>query len=98
MSPRLALAALVLGLACAPKAQEREQPAPDPALPKPNIDPGRLPPKPPQTAIAPEPDPYDSLRPVVPPDAAFAHGWMPLASTGVNDFLKQHPTYDGRGF
>jgi tripeptidyl-peptidase II len=97
MSWRFSFAVLVLGLACAPKAQEPEQPAPDQPLPKPNIDPGRLPPKPPPSAVAPEPDPYDSLQPVVPPDAAFAHGWMPLASTGVNDFLKQHPTYDGRG-
>ncbi len=98
MSWRLAFAVLALGLGCAPKAQEQEQPAPDQSpLPKPNIDPGRLPPKPPASAVAPEPDPYDSLQPVVPPDAAFAHGWMPLASTGVNDFLKQHPTYDGRG-
>jgi tripeptidyl-peptidase-2 len=97
MSPRLAFAVLALGLACAPKAKDQEQPAPSQPLPKPNIDPGRLPPKQPPAAVAPEPDPYDSLQPVVPPDAAFAHGWMPLASTGVNDFLKQHPAYDGRG-
>ena len=97
MPPRFAFAVLVLGLACAPKSQEQDQPAPEHPLPKPNIDPGRLPPKPRPSAVAPEPDPYDSLQPVVPPDAAFAHGWMPLASTGVNDFLKRHPTYDGRG-
>lgn len=97
MSWRLVFAVLALGLACAPKAPKQEQPAPDQSLPKPNIDPGRLPPKPAPSAVVPEPDPYDSLQPVVPPDAAFAHGWMPLASTGVNDFLKQHPTYDGRG-
>ncbi len=42
-------------------------------------------------------DPYDTLQPVVPPEAAYAHGWMPLASTGVNDFLRSHPTFDGRG-
>ena len=47
--------------------------------------------------MPPEPDPYDTLQPVVPPDAAFAHGWMPLASTGVNDFPRSHPTFDGRG-
>ena len=84
-------------LACAPKQPEPEQPAPETPLPKPNIDPGRLPPKSPPAAVAPEPDPYDTLQPVVPPDAAFAHGWMPLASTGVNEFLQLHPTYDGRG-
>src|SRR5688500_4129843 len=97
MSWRLAVAVLALGLGCAPKAQDGEQPAPERSLPKPNIDPGRLPREPSPTAVAPAPDPYDSLQPVVPPDAAFAHGFMPLASTGVHDFLKQHPTYDGRG-
>ncbi|HJR17555.1 MAG TPA: S8 family serine peptidase [Gemmatimonadales bacterium] len=96
--PRLALATLALLLACAPKQPEPEQPAPETPLPKPNIDPGRLPRKPdPPTAVAPEPDPYDTIRAVVPPAAAFAHGWMPLASTGVNEFLRLHPTYDGRG-
>ena len=97
MSWRLAVAVLALGLGCAPKAGKQEQPAPDQPLPRPNIDPGRLPSKPPVSVAAPAPDPYDSLQPVVPPDAAFAHGFMPLASTGVNDFLKQYPTYDGRG-
>jgi len=87
-SPRLALAALAVALACAPKQPEPAQPGPQAALPRPNIDPGRLPP---------EPDPYDSIQPVLPPEAAFGHGWMPLASTGVNDFLRLHPTYDGRG-
>ena len=61
-------------------------------VPKPNIDPGRLPP---DAAAAnggyPEPTRTTPLQPVVPPEAAFAHGWMPLASTGVNDFLRQHP-------
>ncbi|HWN19806.1 MAG TPA: S8 family serine peptidase [Gemmatimonadales bacterium] len=100
-SPRMTLAALAFALACAPKQPEKQpepnpkEPSPELPLPKPNIDPGRLPPKP--TAAMPEPDPYDTLQPVVPPDAAFAHGWMPLASTGVNDFLKAHPTFDGRG-
>jgi subtilisin family serine protease len=28
---------------------------------------------------------------------AYAHGWMPLASTGVDRFLRAHPEYDGRG-
>ena len=106
-SPRMTLAALAFALACAPKQPEPKQPEPEKKeptpelpLPKPNIDPGRLPPKnerlPPSAAL-PEPDPYDTLQPVAPPDAAFAHGWMPLASTGVNDFLQSHPTFDGRG-
>ncbi len=99
-SPRLTLAALAFALACAPQQPEPKQPAPELPLPKPNIDPGRLPPsegRVPPSAVMPEPDPYDSLQPVVPPDAAYAHGWMPLASTGVNDFLRTHPTFDGRG-
>lgn len=95
-SPRLALAALALALACAPQQPEPEQPGPEASLPKPNIDPGRLPPRPPSSS-AEAPDPYDTLQPVVPPATAFAQGWMPLASTGVNDFLRLHPTYDGRG-
>jgi subtilisin family serine protease len=39
----------------------------------------------------------DSVRRVAPPDAAYAHGWMPLASTGVDRFLRAHPEADGRG-
>ncbi|MEP6474712.1 MAG: S8 family serine peptidase [Gemmatimonadota bacterium] len=35
--------------------------------------------------------------PILPPADAFSRGWMPLKSTGVPDFLKTHPTYDGRG-
>jgi len=103
-SPRLTLAALALALACVSQQPDPEQPAPaeqpDPEtpLPKPNIDPGRLPPKPGQpSSVALDPDPYDTLQSVVPPEAAYAHGWMPLASTGVNEFLRLHPTYDGRG-
>ena len=103
-SPRMTLAALAFALACAPKQPQPKQPAPtqsapEQPLPKPNIDPGRLPSKErvPPSAAVPEPDPYDTLQPVVPPDAAYAHGWMPLASTGVSDFLQSHPTFDGRG-
>ena len=39
------------------------------------------------------------LRPMVPPSAAevaYAHGWMPLASTGVDKFLRRtRPSTDG---
>jgi hypothetical protein len=92
------LAALAFALACGPRQPEPKQPAPELPLPKPNIDPGRLPPKEPvPPTAASQPDPYDTIRPVVPPDAAFAQGWMPLVSTGVNDFLQSHPTFDGRG-
>ncbi len=96
-SPRLTLAALAFALACASPQSEPEPPAPEAPLPKPNIDPGRLPTKPVPPTVAVEPDPYDTLQPVVPPATAFAQGWMPLASTGVNEFLQLHPTYDGRG-
>jgi len=34
---------------------------------------------------------------VLAPDAAYRRGWMPLAPTGVTDFARQYPTYDGRG-
>lgn len=34
---------------------------------------------------------------ILPPSEAFSRGWMPLKSTGVTDFLKKYPTYDGRG-
>ena len=99
MLSRMTLVALAFALACAPKQPEPKQPAPQEPLPKPNIDRGRPPTerRVPPAAVAPEPDPYDSLQPVVPPHAAYGHGWMPLASTGVNDFLRSHPTFDGRG-
>src|SRR5512145_326454 len=96
-SLRLVPAVLALALACAPKqpAPEPEpQPASEPPLPKPNIDPGRVPA---ERVQLPAPSPYDTLQPVVPPETAYGHGWMPLASTGVDEFLEQHPTFDGRG-
>ncbi|HUR94541.1 MAG TPA: S8 family serine peptidase [Gemmatimonadales bacterium] len=34
---------------------------------------------------------------MAPPAMAYTHGWMPLASTRVDRFLKAHPDYDGRG-
>jgi tripeptidyl-peptidase II len=81
-------AAVVLLIACAAKQNAPERP-----LPKPNIDPGRKP-----VATEPTvPEPEDSLRPMVPADAAYAHGWMPVASTGADQFVRAHPSYDGRG-
>jgi tripeptidyl-peptidase II len=88
-STRTALAALILALACAPK-----QPAPQPPAPKPIVDQSRAPVK---GTRVPKPEPEDTLRPMVPPEAAYTHGWMPLASTGVDKFLRLHPTHDGRG-
>jgi tripeptidyl-peptidase-2 len=100
-SPRFTLAALAVALACAPKQPASEpEPTTEQPLPKPNIDPGRVPPEKirvPPSVTEDEPEPSDSLRPIVPPVVAQAHGWMPLSSTGVDDFLRAHPTYDGRG-
>src|SRR4051812_35406342 len=99
-SLRLIAAVLVVCLACSPKQPVSESPAPTPtATPKPNIDPGRIPAdkaKIPPPAKEPQLT-EDTLRPMVPADAAYAHGWMPLASTGVEQFLRDHPENDGRG-
>lgn len=48
-------------------------------------------------AKAPARAPVDSVRRVAPPEVAYAHGWMPLASTGVDRFLRAQPEADGRG-
>ncbi|HEV8124372.1 MAG TPA: S8 family serine peptidase [Gemmatimonadales bacterium] len=61
---------------------------------QPNIDPGPLPP----ASIT---SPRDQL-PAQPsfsedPETAFRQGKMPLFSTGIPEFLRAHPTYDGRG-
>ena len=50
----------------------------------------------PRSASPPTP-PVDSVRRVAPPEVAYAHGWMPLASTGVDRFLRAQPEADGRG-
>ena len=67
------------------------------ATPKPNIDSTALP-SPEEIAR------QDSIRaarrapePVLPPADAFRRGWMPLTETGVDAFLRSHPTFDGRG-
>ena len=86
--PSFRSALLVLLVACAAR-----QTTPERQLPKPNIDPGR---KPPVATQPGTPEPEDTLRPMVPADAAYAHGWMPLASTGVDQFLRAHPSFDGR--
>ena len=36
-------------------------------------------------------------RPAVPPSVAHLAGLMPLHTTGVDAFLREHPAYDGRG-
>ena len=68
----------------------------------PNIDPGTT--DRPDVVLAPDtaakpgaPIDVDAAAPVAPPAMAFERGWMPLAATGVVDFLRANPTYDGRG-
>lgn len=77
------LIAALLG-ACAPAAVQP---------PKPNVDPGRVPPP----ASIPSTTPPEQPVPVAPADAAWAQGWMPLGATGVPAFLRAHPEWDGRG-
>jgi len=67
--------------------------APNPAPPRPNVDPIRFPA---------DPAPGAPMRPaeperLAPPDAAFAAGWMPLEPTGVTRFRRALPEADGRG-
>jgi subtilisin family serine protease len=38
-----------------------------------------------------------SSDPAFPPHVAYVAGFLPLASTGVDQFHARHPTYDGRG-
>ncbi len=107
---RLLPAALVLALvaACA-----HSGPDTSPAPPKPNMDPGPHNPPPPKPNIDPgrktenqahvppdalnESPAEDSVRRVAPPQLAYARGWMPLAGTGIDKFLRAHPEFDGRG-
>ncbi len=69
-------------LACAPAVQP----------PQPNVDPGRT--EVPAVTVPATPPP---TIPLAPADAAYAKGWMPLAATGIPDFLALHPAWDGRG-
>jgi subtilisin family serine protease len=89
---RTTLPALVLALACAPK--QSAPPAPTPKPPKPIVDQSRAPSP---GGKVPAPEEADTLRPMVPAEAAYTHGWMPIASTGVDKFVRLHPTLDGRG-
>jgi len=42
-------------------------------------------------------DSIPSTQPVLPPAEAFARGWMPLAATGADRFVRAYPEWDGRG-
>lgn len=48
-------------------------------------------------ADATRPDAPADPVPLVPAREAYLRGWMALGATGIPDFLKAHPTYDGRG-
>ena len=82
MHTRPALLLAGLVLGCAPTVQQ----------PAPNVDPGRMD----QPAVTVPATPPPTI-PLAPADAAYAKGWMPLAATGVPDFLALHPEWDGRG-
>src|SRR3712207_25927 len=88
--PRSCWLAAVAVLACAPASHEQDAPSPPPAPPPPD-----------GSATAPRaPAPPPAEEPVermAPPEVAYAHGWMPLASTGADRFVQEHSTYDGRG-
>src|SRR6185503_19561343 len=83
----LLLALVALALGCSSGRHEASAPAPKPPVV------AAAPARAPADTTAPAPD---SVRRVAPPDVAFAHGWMPLASTAVDRFLRAHPEYDGR--
>ncbi len=81
---RAVLAALLATAACAPS---RPRVAP-------NVDPGRG--ESPAASIPPAAMVGGPAR-SLPPEEAFRRGLMPLASTGVPDFLLANPESDGRG-
>ena len=61
---------------------------------RPNVDPGPLPPagiEAPRDQLPAQPSFSED------PETAFRQGKMPLYSTGIPEFLRAHPTYDGRG-
>jgi hypothetical protein len=72
-------------------------------VPRPNIDPAALPS--PEQAARTEAASRDSARATVSVGTAasgsaadaWRSGWMPLRETGVDAFIREHPTFDGRG-
>ncbi|HET8650579.1 MAG TPA: S8 family serine peptidase, partial [Gemmatimonadales bacterium] len=92
----LALILLAAALGCAPAAQTAGTPTMDPGS---RTTPVAIAPDttPPADTTAATDTTAPPRTPFAPPDVAQAHGWMPLAETGVSAFLKAHPDYDGRG-
>ncbi len=72
----------VIVLACAPSPRERP-----PTPPEPRIDPAPAS-RPPVRVLPPE----EKVERMAPPEVAYAHGWMPLASTGADRYVREHPT------
>lgn len=79
--------AAAMVLACAPSPSERPS-----SQPEPRIDPAPAS-RPPLQVLPRE----ENVERLAPPEVAYAHGWMALASTGADRFVREHPTYDGRG-
>ncbi len=84
--PRIGWPAALLVLACAPSSGTQS-----PATPVAQSDTSAV--QPPEPA----PPPEEPVERIAPPEVAYAHGWMPVASTGADVFVGEHPTYDGRG-
>ena len=74
---------------------------PEPAAPEPNMDPVAVDrpqvPVPSSDTAAPPKPVEDRVERIAPPELAYAHGWMALASTGADQFVVAHPEFDGRG-
>lgn len=85
-----ALCAVVLGCSSHPAARPTVDPVPPPTKPAVQI-------AGPNDSAPAARRPPDDAGPILAPAEAFSRGWMPLKSTGVPEFLKVHPTYDGRG-
>jgi tripeptidyl-peptidase II len=96
MRPSLpAVLLLAPALACASGRSQASAPGPQPGLDTASV---------PAASVTDTAEPAaagasaaDSVRRLAPPAVAYAHGWMPLASTGVDRFLRLQPEADGRG-
>ena len=83
---RIGWLAALLVLACAPSPGQQSPAAPVSASDTSAVRP-----------VEPTPPPEEPVERMAPPEVAYAHGWMPVASTGADAFVGEHPTYDGRG-
>src|SRR5690242_6476944 len=95
---------LAAALACSSGRRDADPPSPSTGTPAQAVPTPASRPEPPTAGRTPSPappakasPPADSVRRMAPPDMAYTHGWMPLASTGVERFLRAHPEADGRG-